>query len=161
MAVSFQFNFQNQQQQQQQSNMSAVNELRQLLKQGPLYTHLTDTLLKIAIEKPADAFEKFEQLSSSIKHNPYRLNGEKAEQQQTSSPSKEHTTEKNQWASKVLNQVKVSCFACLFVCLFVCLLEQRHRSTSFYCYVHHCPCRSHQRQRKKRSQRLPMLSFLI
>lgn len=56
------------------SIMSTTAELRQLLKEDAngqnLYDHLTQTLMRILIERPKNAFEAFELISAEVKGNP-------------------------------------------------------------------------------------------
>ena len=53
---------------------SSVAELRQLLKEDRngknLYDHLTETLTKIMLDKPGNAYDMFEAISSEVKANP-------------------------------------------------------------------------------------------
>ena len=54
--------------------MVTASELRQLLKEDSsgknLYDHLTETLMKILIEKPKNAYDQFELISADVKSNP-------------------------------------------------------------------------------------------
>jgi len=54
--------------------MSSVDELRSLLKEDSggtnLYDHLTETIMRILIDKPQNAFDSFELISSDVKKNP-------------------------------------------------------------------------------------------
>lgn len=54
--------------------MATAAELRQILKEDTagknLYDHLTETLMKILIERPNNAFDNFELISASVKANP-------------------------------------------------------------------------------------------
>ena len=54
--------------------MASVTELRQILKEDSsgknLYDHLTETLMKILLDRPANAFDNFELISSEVKLNP-------------------------------------------------------------------------------------------
>lgn len=54
--------------------MATAAELRQILKEDSagnnLYDHLTETLMKILIERPKNAFDSFELISSDVKANP-------------------------------------------------------------------------------------------
>ena len=49
-------------------------EARSLLKEDKngrnLYDHLTETLMKIIIDRPDNAFDMFEQISAEVKANP-------------------------------------------------------------------------------------------
>jgi hypothetical protein len=55
--------------------MATAAELRQILKQDAagknLYDHLTETLLKILIDKPANSYDQFEIISSDVKAKPF------------------------------------------------------------------------------------------
>lgn len=61
--------------------MATAAELRQLLKEDAggknLYDHLTETLMKILIERPKDAFDTFELISADVKANPLNPDPEK------------------------------------------------------------------------------------
>lgn len=54
--------------------MASVPELRQILKEDAngksLYDHLVQTLMKIILDRPKDAYDSFEIISSEIKANP-------------------------------------------------------------------------------------------
>eukprot|EP00607_Mallomonas_marina_P009955 CAMPEP_0182420842 /NCGR_PEP_ID=MMETSP1167-20130531/5916_1 /TAXON_ID=2988 /ORGANISM="Mallomonas Sp, Strain CCMP3275" /LENGTH=438 /DNA_ID=CAMNT_0024597339 /DNA_START=106 /DNA_END=1422 /DNA_ORIENTATION=+ len=54
--------------------MASLAELRQLLKQDGdgknLYDHLTETLMKILLDKPKNAYDMFELISAEVKANP-------------------------------------------------------------------------------------------
>lgn len=54
--------------------MATAAELRQLLKEDcngqNLYDHLTQTLMRILIDRPKNAFETFELISADTKANP-------------------------------------------------------------------------------------------
>lgn len=54
--------------------MSTAAELRQILKEDAsgknLYDHLTETLMKILIERPKNAYDSFELISADVKENP-------------------------------------------------------------------------------------------
>ncbi len=54
--------------------MASITELRQLLKEDQngknLYDHITETLMKIIIDKPRNAYDMFEQISAQVKSNP-------------------------------------------------------------------------------------------
>ena len=60
--------------------MATAAELRQILKQDAagknLYDHLTETLLKILIDKPANSYDHFELISSDVKSKPFDPNPE-------------------------------------------------------------------------------------
>jgi len=54
--------------------MATAAELKQILKEDKygknLYDHLTETLMKILVDRPANAFESFELISAAVKENP-------------------------------------------------------------------------------------------
>lgn len=54
--------------------MASVSELRQILKQDQsgnnLYDHLTETLMKILIDRPSNAYDMFENISADVKISP-------------------------------------------------------------------------------------------
>jgi hypothetical protein len=54
--------------------MATIAELRQILKEDTsgknLYDHITETLMKILIERPANAYDNFELISAQVKENP-------------------------------------------------------------------------------------------
>lgn len=54
--------------------MASAAELRQILKQDAsgknLYDHLTETLMKILIDRPSNAYDMFELISAEVKTNP-------------------------------------------------------------------------------------------
>jgi hypothetical protein len=54
--------------------MATAAELRQILKEDAngqnLYDHLTQTLMKILVDRPKNAFEAFELISAEVKANP-------------------------------------------------------------------------------------------
>lgn len=54
--------------------MASAAELRQILKQDAdgknLYDHLTETLMKILIDRPSNAYDMFELISAGVKENP-------------------------------------------------------------------------------------------
>jgi len=54
--------------------MASANELKQLLKEDQsgknLYDHLTETLMKLMLDAPANAYEMFELVSAEVKANP-------------------------------------------------------------------------------------------
>lgn len=61
--------------------MATANELRQILKEDAsgknLYEHLTETLMKIVLERPANAYDSFELISADVKANPMNPDPEK------------------------------------------------------------------------------------
>lgn len=54
--------------------MASAAELRQLLKEDAngknLYDHLTETLMKIMVDRPKNAYDAFELISAEVKANP-------------------------------------------------------------------------------------------
>ena len=54
--------------------MASIAELRQILKEDKngknLYDHLTETLMKVLLDKPSNAYDMFEVISSEVKTNP-------------------------------------------------------------------------------------------
>ena len=54
--------------------MASISELRQILKQDQsgknLYDHLTETVMKILLDRPSNAYDMFELISSEVKVNP-------------------------------------------------------------------------------------------
>ena len=61
--------------------MATANELRQILKEDStgknLYEHLTETLMRIVLERPANAYDSFELISADVKANPMNPDPEK------------------------------------------------------------------------------------
>lgn len=54
--------------------MATVGELRQILKEDSagknLYDHLTETLMKLLLDRPGNAYENFEFISAAVKETP-------------------------------------------------------------------------------------------
>ena len=54
--------------------MASLAELRQILKEDKngknLYDHLTETLMKVLLDRPSNAYDMFEVISSNVKANP-------------------------------------------------------------------------------------------
>lgn len=54
--------------------MASISELRQILKQDQsgknLYDHLTETVMKILLDRPKNAYDMFELISAGVKINP-------------------------------------------------------------------------------------------
>lgn len=54
--------------------MATASELRQILKEDHggknLYDHLTETLMKIIIDRPKNSYDAFELISADVKANP-------------------------------------------------------------------------------------------
>ncbi len=61
--------------------MATASELRQLLKEDAagknLYDHLTETLMRIVLDRPANSYDAFELISADIKMNPLNPDPEK------------------------------------------------------------------------------------
>ena len=61
--------------------MASLSDLRQVLKEDSsgqnLYDHLTETLMKILLDRPANAFDSFELISAEVKANPLNPDPEK------------------------------------------------------------------------------------
>jgi hypothetical protein len=61
--------------------MATSAELRQILKEDGsgknLYDHLTETLMKILIDRPKNAYDSFELISADVKANPLNPDPEK------------------------------------------------------------------------------------
>lgn len=61
--------------------MATANELRQILKEDGtgknLYDHLTETLMKIVLERPSNVYDSFELISADVKANPMNPDPEK------------------------------------------------------------------------------------
>ena len=60
--------------------MATAAELRQILKEDAagrnLYDHLTETLMRICLDRPGNAYDAFELISADIKLNPLNPNPE-------------------------------------------------------------------------------------
>lgn len=61
--------------------MATIAELRQLLKEDcsgkNLYDHLTETLMKVLLDRPGNAYDNFELISADVKANPLTPDPEK------------------------------------------------------------------------------------
>jgi len=61
--------------------MATLADLKQILKEDSagknLYDHLTETLLKILVDRPANVYDSFELISSEVKSNPLNPDPEK------------------------------------------------------------------------------------
>lgn len=79
--------------------MASAAELRQILKQDAngknLYDHLTETLMKLLIDRPGNAYDMFEVISAEVKANP--LNPE-LESQKLLPPSADEVKKQLSWA---------------------------------------------------------------
>jgi len=88
--------------------MATAHELRQILKEDAggknLYDHLTETLMKILIDRPKDAFDSFELISADVKANPLNPDPEKGK---PLPPSAAELEKQLTWTSKCSNLLKV------------------------------------------------------
>lgn len=79
--------------------MSTAAELRQILKEDKagknLYDHLTETLMKILIDKPTNAYDQFELLSADAKSNPFNPDPEAG---RAVAKSEEEVNHNQRWA---------------------------------------------------------------
>lgn len=61
--------------------MSTVAEFKQILSEDStgknLYNHLTETLMRILIERPQNIYDRFEAISAEVKANPLNPDPEK------------------------------------------------------------------------------------
>jgi len=88
--------------------MASTDELRQILKEDQsgknLYDHLTETLMKLLIDQPKNAYEMFELVSAEVKSNPFNPDPEAA----TPVPmSEEEASKRLEWAKKCFTLLKV------------------------------------------------------
>lgn len=64
--------------------MATSNELRQLLQEDGsgknLYDHLTETLMRIVLDRPSNAYDDFERISAEVKSNPLNPNPPKGQE---------------------------------------------------------------------------------
>ena len=78
--------------------MASLNELRQILKQDVagknLYDHLVETIMKVLLDRPQNAYDMFEIISADVKANP--LNPE-AEDNKSIPPSAEEVEKQLAW----------------------------------------------------------------
>lgn len=90
--------------------MTSVAELRQLLKEDAkgknLYDHLTETLMKILIDRPENAYDAFELISAEVKENPFDPNPLKG---RTIPASGEELKLQSKWTGRNSKLLKVSC----------------------------------------------------
>jgi hypothetical protein len=86
----------------------SVAEVRQILKQGQdgknLYDHLVETLMKILLDRPQNAYDMFELISAEVKANP--LNPE-AEVNQSIPSTPEEIAKQLAWALACSKLLKV------------------------------------------------------
>jgi len=88
--------------------MASLPELRQILKQDAegknLYDHLTETLMKILLDRPKNAYDMFELVSAEVKANP--LNPD-PESNKGIPPSAEEVTKQLAWAKACSGLLKI------------------------------------------------------
>jgi radial spoke head protein 4/6 len=88
--------------------MASTNELKQLLKEDQqgknLYDHLTETLMKLMLDHPKNAYEMFELVSAEVKANP--LNPDPAAGASVPMGPGE-LAQKTQWAATCATLLKV------------------------------------------------------
>lgn len=81
--------------------MTSVAELRQILKEDNsgknLYGHLTETLMKLLLDRPANAYDNFELISADIKANPLNPDPEKG---RAVPPSADEIAKQSNWTKK-------------------------------------------------------------
>lgn len=81
--------------------MATVDELRQILKEdlggNNLYDHLTETLMKVLIDRPSNAYANFEIISQQVKENP--LNPDPIKVNEVPIPVQQSATNDN-WINK-------------------------------------------------------------
>ena len=74
--------------------MASIAELRQILKEDAsgknLYDHLIETLMKILVDRPQNAFDSFELISAQVKESSLDLNPSKGRELP---PSKEEVSQ--------------------------------------------------------------------
>lgn len=79
--------------------MASLAELRQILKQDQdgknLYDHLVETLMKVMLDRPGNAYDMFEQISAGVKANPLKTDMEGS---QALPPSDEEVEKQLKWA---------------------------------------------------------------
>lgn len=87
--------------------MASISELRQILKQDQsgknLYDHLTETVMKILLDRPSNAYDMFELISSEVKVNP--LNPEVVSERGVP-PSEEEIAKQLEWAKSCSKLLK-------------------------------------------------------
>lgn len=88
--------------------MATASELRQILQEDAagknLYDHLTETLMRIVMDRPGNAYDSFELISSDIKANPLNPDPEKGK---PVPPSEEELGKQSSYASKCASLLKV------------------------------------------------------
>jgi hypothetical protein len=88
--------------------MASAAELRQILKQDAdgknLYAHLTETVMKIFLDRPGNAYDMFELISAEVKSNP--LNPE-VEANRSVPPTAEEVEKQLAWALACSKLLKV------------------------------------------------------
>lgn len=88
--------------------MATTVELRQLLKQDAngknLYEHLTETLMKIMLDRPSNAYDMFENISADVKANPLNPDPEVG---RSVPPSAEEVNKQLGWAKACSTLLKI------------------------------------------------------
>ena len=109
------------------ASATQLQELRQILKssvgrspQENLYQHLTDTLLKLLLEKSPTSYEAFDVVSSQLKANPLRVESLNGSPLPADSA---HIESQLLYGKKVLELVKVSCAINMFYFLLLISLS--------------------------------------
>ena len=96
--------------------MATANELRQILKEDAagknLYDHLTETLMRIVMDRPANAYDAFEVISADIKANPLNPDPEKGK---AVPPSEEEVSGNLQTALHILLSHLSPLLCCFFI----------------------------------------------
>lgn len=88
--------------------MSSVAELRQILKEDSsgrdLYGHLVETLMKILVDRPANAYDAFELISAEVKDNPFDPSPTRGK---PLPPAPQELNAMNKWTSRNATMLKV------------------------------------------------------
>lgn len=88
--------------------MATASELRQILKEDAagknLYDHLTETLMRIVMDRPGNAYDAFELISADIKANPLNPDPEAGK---GVPPSEEETAKQIAWTKASASLLKV------------------------------------------------------
>ncbi len=90
------------------SGMATAAELRQLLKEDAngqnLYDHLTQTLMRILVERPKNAYESFELISANVKSTPLNTD---PDQGKSFPPDSEQLEHQLNWTKRCAAMLKV------------------------------------------------------
>ena len=88
--------------------MATANELRQLLKEDAagknLYDHLTETLMRIVLDRPANSYDAFELISADVKMNPLNPDPEKGKPVPPSEDEVRASLSKRAWTEPVRDE---------------------------------------------------------